>query len=445
MTAGYLKLNSLKLYIHFIYHDKMTTPVEPFYQLKCSCNQYPWGKKGSDSLSARLCAKTPGWDGDGPKTDFSIDDEKTYAEMWMGTYPVLPSYVASTGEDLQDVLDRHSKKLIGEKTVSRFGHSKLPYLPKVLSISKALPLQIHPNKEFSKKMHEENPDEFGDDNHKPEIALALSEFEAFCGFKPLADIVAIFKHEPLSNFLKAVDATPENVTNEHLRAIVQTILEAPDDAIKRTYEALLALPASTFSGANSHIPALAPRLSEDYDSSDPGILVGLLTMNYLKLQPGDALYIPADGIHAYIAGDIIECMARSDNVLNTGFCPRPDRSNAAQFSKLLTFKPHSAKECMLPSAPYERSGKGKTKVYAPPLSEFSVLETELKGGQDETLGGNGPAIVLATRGGATVNAGGKTFELGEGHVYFVSHGVDLDIKAKEGGLLMHTAYVELQH
>lgn len=63
---------------------------------------------------------------------------------WMGTYPELPSYVLETGEDLQDVIDKHPDELIGKAVVDKFNHTKLPYLPKVLSIAKALPLQLHP-------------------------------------------------------------------------------------------------------------------------------------------------------------------------------------------------------------------------------------------------------------------------------------------------------------
>lgn len=67
----------------------------------------------------------------------------------MGTYPELPSLVLETGEDLQDVLDKHAEELIGKNVLQKFGHSKLPYLPKVLSIAKALPLQLHPVQQFS--------------------------------------------------------------------------------------------------------------------------------------------------------------------------------------------------------------------------------------------------------------------------------------------------------
>ncbi|KAL2206932.1 mannose-6-phosphate isomerase [Sarocladium strictum] len=422
----------------------MATPLEPFYQLKCSCNSYPWGKKGSNSLAATLCAKTPGWTRDGPSKVFKIDEDTPYAEMWMGTYPDMPSYVISTGEDLQAVLDRYPKQLIGDKVTYKFGNTLLPFLPKVLSIAKALPLQIHPNKDFASKMHKENPDDFTDPNHKPEIALALGEFEAFCGFKPLDDVARLLKLEPLQHLAETGTAASGKFTDEDLRKVVQKILEADDKVIRRTYKDLMALPESSFtdSSANAHIPALAPRLADQFSEADPGVLVGLLTMNYLKLQAGDAVYIPADGIHAYISGDIIECMARSNNVLNTGLCPKAERSNAKQFCDLLTFKPHDAQQCMLPAREYERSEKKMTKLYKPPLSEFNVLQTELKAGENEVLGKGGAGILIATKGGAKVDCGEKSFDLREGHIYFVAQGVRMDITASDKGLLMHTAYVD---
>ena len=67
----------------------------------------------------------------------------------MGTYPELPSYVLSTGEALQDVLDAHADDLIGQRTIKKFNHTKIPFLPKVLSIAKALPLQLHPVSQIS--------------------------------------------------------------------------------------------------------------------------------------------------------------------------------------------------------------------------------------------------------------------------------------------------------
>lgn len=68
----------------------------------------------------------------------------SHLRRWMGTYPELPSYVLETGENLQDVIDKHPDELIGKAVTEKFNHTKLPYLPKVLSIAKALPLQLHP-------------------------------------------------------------------------------------------------------------------------------------------------------------------------------------------------------------------------------------------------------------------------------------------------------------
>src|SRR6195952_367814 len=100
-------------------------------------------------------------------------------------------------------------------------------------------------------------------------------------------------------------------------------------------------------------------------------------MNYMTLQKGESIYIPADGIHAYLSGDIIECMARSNNVLNAGFCPRADRDSIELFSRSLTFSPHSVDTLLLKRKPSLKSGTGVTFVYAPPTSEFDVLMTAL--------------------------------------------------------------------
>jgi len=86
---------------------------------------------------------------------------------------------------------------------------------------------------------------------------------------------------------------------------------------------------------------LLPRLWKQYLEADPGTLVALVTMNYLKLNAGESISIPADGIHAYLSGDIVECMGRSNNVLNMGFCPKAQRDNVDTFVDVLTFQPHN--------------------------------------------------------------------------------------------------------
>ncbi|MCJ1248844.1 hypothetical protein MMC30_006065 [Trapelia coarctata] len=363
------------------------------FQLQCSCNNYPWGEKGSESLAARLCAKTPG-------TDFKIENDKEYSGMRMGDYPELPAKSLETGEELHSIIDKNKEKLLGKRCIDKFG-AVLPYLPKVLSIQKALPLQIHPNKELAAQLHKKDPEKFTDPNHKPEIAMALSKFEVFAGWKPLEDIHILFEQlEPLRRFL-------------------------PDKVVAEPQEKSGVLDKDAY-GRQSYILELLPRLQEQYSKEDAGTLVALLCMNFMVLSPGDAIDMPADGIHAYLSGDIVECMARSNNGLNTGFCPRADRDSVELFSNTMTFKPHNPQEALLPSKPSDRGKQGKTGVFAPPMSEFNMYVTNLDEGETEVLQAfDGPGVVIVTTGSGVMTAEGKEYKLDEGYVFYIAPGVEV--------------------
>ncbi|KAH6623156.1 RmlC-like cupin domain-containing protein [Chaetomium tenue] len=342
------------------------------FQLSGSCNNYPWGKQGQQSLAAQLCKKTV--------KDLEIKDDEFYSEMWFGDYPDFPARVLKTGELLKDVLDKDKERLLGKKVIDGLG-GQLPFLPKILSIAKALPLQIHPNMELAAKLHAEDPENFTDPNHKPEIAVALSKFEVFAGFKPLSEIEPLFKLPALCSFV------PPNITqwtDQTLRDVTRNILKADDATIKQAQQRLLSTPKPNLNNA-AYIPDLLPRLQTQYSAQDPGSLVALTCMNFLTLQPSEALYIPADGIHAYLSGDIVECMARSNNVLNAGFCPRAERNSIDLFADTLTFKAHAKGDVVLPSERAGRSRMGRTRVYRPPMSEFDML----RGGGRVSGGGEG--------------------------------------------------------
>ena len=64
----------------------------------------------------------------------------------------------------------------------------------VLSIQKALSIQAHPTKDHGKILHQDAPDKYPDPNHKPEMAIALTPFEAMCGFRPAEEIVGFFEN-----------------------------------------------------------------------------------------------------------------------------------------------------------------------------------------------------------------------------------------------------------
>ncbi|KAI9735726.1 MAG: hypothetical protein M1818_006334 [Claussenomyces sp. TS43310] len=401
-------------------------------QLECQCNNYPWGRKGKDSLAAQYAAATPGG-------SFKLDESKEYAEMWMGTYPTTPSLILSSGEDLQKHLNANKEKLIGKPILSKLARVGDP--SEILSIAKALPLQIHPNKDIAAKLHKKDPKKFGDSNHKPEIAVALGKFEVFVGWKPLQDIDHLFTKIPILKTTFTKDAGAP-FTFESVKEIVLRILSASDETIAEVYAALRKLPVDDFGPHSSYIPALLPRLAEQYDKSDPGILVALLTMNFLVLDKGDAIYVPADGIHAYLSGDIVECMARSDNVLNTGFCPRADRDSVEIFTAALEHSPKSASDAKLKPERSDKGRHGKTKVLAPPMSEFNMLITALQKQESETIAAlQGPSILVVTAGEGVLRAEGKDHQLREGYVFFIGCGTELELLAQQG-LETHIAYSE---
>ncbi|KAH8167609.1 hypothetical protein CIB48_g639 [Xylaria polymorpha] len=193
---------------------------------------------------------------------------KNYSELWFGDYPDFPGRKLETGEPLADVLQRDKERLLGQKVITRFD-AQLPHLPKILSIAKALPLQIDPNKDLAAKLREKNPNSFTDVNHKPEIALALAKFEGFAGFKPLNQVAPLFDLAPLKRFNvrgsdKWTNETLRNVTHELLKLDPGTVRSIQPDLSKVSRGEL---------GDAAHILDLLPRLQDQYGPADAGSLV----------------------------------------------------------------------------------------------------------------------------------------------------------------------------
>ncbi|CDO73365.1 hypothetical protein BN946_scf185008.g128 [Trametes cinnabarina] len=154
--------------------------------------QYDWGKIGLSSKVAQyaVACRLP---------DFTLDESVPYAELWMGTHHSSPSRLLD-GTKLSDHLAAHPE-LMGPHVIDRFkdagaAEGNLPFLFKVLAIEKALSIQTHPDKPMAERLHKERPDVYKDANHKPEMALALTPFQAMCGFLPLQDIAAFINSTP---------------------------------------------------------------------------------------------------------------------------------------------------------------------------------------------------------------------------------------------------------
>lgn len=97
----------------------------------------------------------------------------------------------------------------------------------------ALPLQIHPDKDLAARLHQKK---VKDDNHKPEIAVALTKFELFVGFKPLNEIQPLLQLPPLRHF---IPSTHTHFNNETLRQVCRAMLIASEDTVRGVTKELL--------------------------------------------------------------------------------------------------------------------------------------------------------------------------------------------------------------
>ncbi|XP_075148439.1 mannose phosphate isomerase [Haematobia irritans] len=338
-------------------------------ELVGNIKNYEWGKLGQTSEVAKLAKANNG--------KFSVNEEAPYAELWMGTHCSGPSLLKSTGTELGQVYDE-----------------PLPFLLKVLSIRKALSLQVHPNKDEAKHLHKERPDIYKDPNHKPELAIALTPFKALCGFRPYEEIYQFCQDLPPLKELLGGDLLVEKLCQGNsgdLKKCYQTLMSAEPaavsaciDKIAEEYEAVLDKYQlrDTFKTINSDFP------------DDVGVL-SLFFINMINLQPGESIYLGANEIHAYLSGDCIECMACSDNVIRAGLTPK-----YKDVQQLLTSLNYNG----LPAASRLFQPKlidENTKLFAPPVKDFAVVNVRLSSSQSSSYNlklPQSPGILLVLNG-----------------------------------------------
>ncbi|KAL2016662.1 hypothetical protein VTK56DRAFT_3206 [Thermocarpiscus australiensis] len=414
----------------------------PLIRLQCGANSYDWGKKGTASAAARFAAATP-------SDNFTIQDDRPYAELWMGTHPSNPSKDVVTGRTLLDLVQDNTA-LLAPSVAARYGN-KLPFLFKVLSINKALSIQAHPNKKLAEQLHARDPKNYPDDNHKPEMAIAITPFEGLCGFRPLEEIAHFLETIPAlrglvgvanaKDFVEAVKTTKDDDSKEAaernkkaLQKVFGALMSSSEEDMTAATKVLIesaANAAADFAGGGvsatpgSVLAELVTRLHGQF-GPDYGLFV-LFFLNYVTLQPGEALFLRADDIHAYLSGDIVECMASSDNVVRAGLTPK--FKDVDTLVNMLTYNYAPIDEQKMhpteyPYATLNRTGysSGSTIVlYDPPIEEFSVVRTVLRGnGSKATFDPlDGPSIVICTAGKGKIAVGPTVHEIKEGYVFFV--------------------------
>lgn len=220
-------------------------------------------------------------------------DGEPMAEVWFGTHPTSPSQIQdSEGGSLRD--------RVGE----------LGFMVKFLAAQSPLSIQAHPSKARAEAMFAQQHQSYSDSNHKPEMIIALTEFRALCGFRA--------RHELEPDLQRLAQSTIHlaglwgDYQSMGIEGAVSWIYKSPDAAVTQ-----LVANATVLGRKRSRL------IEELFDlyPGDKGILMSVL-MNLVTLEPGEAMFLPAGNIHAYLYGLGVEVMASSDNVLRGGLTPK---------------------------------------------------------------------------------------------------------------------------
>jgi len=309
----------------------------------------------------------------------------------------------------------------------------LTFLFKVLSIEKVLSIQAHPDKQLAAQLFTDRPDIYKDPNHKPEMAVALTDdFEALSGFRPMLEIA--------SNLLDYPEFTDiiGKCRYDFLEFIAQKRGVNPKPILKNMFHSYM---AAHESHVQKNLKRLDERLAEKENLTeldklivklakqfpgDSGIFAPIM-FNYLKLQTGDAFYIGANEPHAYIQGDILECMACSDNVVRAGLTPK--LKDVDTLVKMLTYK------CTMPEITRGKKKDQCCTLYVPPIEDFAMEIVEVKPGNSYELEDvRSPSVLLTLNGSGTLRQG-KVQDLSAsfGKAAFMSANTTATIIADEDG------------
>jgi mannose-6-phosphate isomerase len=375
--------------------------------LRNEIQQYAWGSrtKIADLLGQPSPAPVP------------------QAEIWMGAHPSAPSNVMRRGawQPLTSWIEEEPDVVLGERVRQAYG-SGLPFLLKVLAVDNPLSLQAHPSLAHARKGFEKEQAagiplaarnrKYKDRNHKPELLCALTPFEAMCGFRRAEDSLRLLEA------LEVPDLKP-------YAAMIR--LEPGPAGLQAAFSALVASPQSEKRGLAEKTAeaceSLRRRGSEfeaelgwarriaELHPGDMG-LVCVLLLNLVRLDPGQAFYLPVGCLHAYLQGMAVEIMASSDNVLRGGLTQK--HVDADELSRVLDFHdgqvPVLAGECRRPGE----------RVFTTPAPEFELSMLDLSGTKLAFSSRVGPEILFCTGGNAVVRGEHGEVALGRGASAFVT-------------------------
>lgn len=383
-------------------------------KLRPVVQRYDWGKLGQDSLIHRLLG--------------SPEALAPAAELWMGAHPSAPSGLEDgNDETLETLVASAPSEMLGKRAADTFG--KLPFLLKVLSIRSALSIQAHPDRGRAAELRKIDPAHYPDDNHKPEMAIAVTPVELLYGFRSVVEIAEEVRRSP---------ALRSTLDDDLASRLLARGAPADQELLKDLYTSLMHLPPSELSRSLAELRVEMSERTQDARtrwfetlSTEHGDDVGLLSlfvMNLVRLAPGEAIFVGPNTVHAYLSGDLIECMASSDNVVRAGLTKK--FKDLETLISMLHYRP-AVPEIILPRP---IGGSERHRAYPAPAREFALEALDSKGAAAEcTLGRESVAIVFVLAGSGELRSAGGTLSLAEGESAFVPSAAGEVVVRSNGG------------
>lgn len=350
----------------------------------------------------------------------------------MGAHPAAPSHVERGGErvTLDTVIAADPERELGPANLAAFG-PRLPFLLKVLAAEKALSIQVHPTRAQAEQGYAAERDEtdqsrrnYSDDWPKPEMLCALTEFEALAGLREANEAAEVLDRLNVDALATPVDKLRADATPAGVAALLAELLELPAEAAVALVRQVVAAAERLAGEGGAHVDAYEAvgRLQADHPD-DIGVACSLL-MRHVVLAPGQAMFMPAGGLHAYVRGTGVELLANSDNVLRAGLTGK--RIDVPELLRVLD------PEAAVPQVTPRQVGSG-IEVFDLPVPEIRLTRVTVYG-DELVVPGEGPRVLLCTAGSGIVRAGGRTISLDRGASCYVPASED-EVRATGVGTL----------
>jgi mannose-6-phosphate isomerase len=326
------------------------------------------------------------------------------AEVWFGAHPSAPSLVGAEQVPLDQLITADPLGALGPDVDRRFG--SLPFLLKVLAAAAPLSLQAHPSaRQAEAGFAQENaagipldaPDRsFRDPRPKPELICALTEFRALCGFRDpelTLDLLAAIDVRALDTVAAMLR---DDVGPAGLGRLLEWLLNLDEADAAALSEPVVAACIGDPSGPHVEERRMVAALGDRYPG-DVGVVIALL-LNLVRLQPGEALFLGAGNLHAYLLGTGVEIMGNSDNVVRGGLTSKHvDVRTLVEVVDATPMRPEIQRPSVIDGVA----------TYSAPVAEFALQRIEIEG---RVPLDPGPAILLCTSGYA--EADGRVLDRG---------------------------------